>query len=177
MKKIVVLNNFIEAGPLCVFLIYARMIDLSDSYNWLGPYLASSMLAVAVSAFLLYQNIVLNRLFLGINVYFISGCLGLVAHWSWLNHLYGELRASGMLIWILLVGVWTLFLSRAGFIGIVVEDRWRTMQFSALLLVLTGITLGVSYYFTGNRILGEFIPFTALFMAQRYLRKRLASSP
>lgn len=176
MKKNVVLNNFIEAGPLCGFLIYARMIDLSDSYNWLGPYLASSLLAIAVSAFLLYQNIVLNRLFMGINVYFISGSLGLIVHWTWLNHLYGVLQASGMLIWILLVGVWTLFLSRAGFIGVVAENRGRTMRFSAILLVLTGITLGASYYFTGNRILGEFIPFTALFMAQRYLRKRLETS-
>ena len=64
------------------------------------PYLASSILAIAVSAFLLYQNVILNRLFLGINVYFISGTLGLIVHWSWINHLYGVLQASGMLIWI-----------------------------------------------------------------------------
>lgn len=176
MKKIVVLNNFIEAGPLCVFLIYARLIDLGDSYNWLGPYLASSLLAIAVSAFLLYQNIVLNRLFIGINAYFLSGTLGLVIHWSWLNHLYGVLQASGMLIWILFIGGGTLFLSPAGFIGVVGEPRGRTMQFSALLLILTVVALGISYYFIGNRIMGEFIPFTALFMAQRYLRKRLATS-
>lgn len=173
MKKIDVLNNFIEAGPLCVFLIYARMIDLSDSYNWLGPYLASSLLAVAISLYLLHQKVILNRLFVGINAYFLSGCLGLIVHWSWLNHLYGVLQASGMLIWILFIGVWASIFSPAGFIGVLVDDRARNMQLSTLLLVLTVAAFGVSYCFIGNRIMGEFIPFTSLFMAQRYLRKRL----
>ncbi len=173
MKKTLFLFAIMEALPLSVFLIYATSIDKSNFLNWLGPYLAGSIVAVVTTAVLIMKKVPLNRLFIGINIYFLTGCYGLLANKVWLNQLYARMQASGMLAWIIIVGVVSLLLSPAGFIGIKSSNRKKIIAFSLYLLLIAQLAYLVSLYFKGNKILSEFVPFIVLFATQGLLKSKL----
>ncbi len=112
------MDGLIESIPLTIFLIYSQVVEIKLSHDWLLPYFLASAAALASMSYLLWRGVVLNRLSLGINLYFFSGLFSLVVEWAWLNHLYGELRGLGMLYWIFAVGCVTTYYSRFGFLGV-----------------------------------------------------------
>ena len=170
MKKPFVIFGIIEAIPLPIFLIYAALIDQSYSQNWQGPYTTSSIVALLTTTILMFNKVPLNRLIIGINVYLITGSLGLYTDQVWLNQLYGKMEASGMLAWIIIVGVVSILLNPAGFIGIKSQDRKKVIIFSLYLLLVAQIAFLFSFYFQGNKIYSEYIPFIALFAVQGILK-------
>ena len=170
MKKSLIIFSLIEATPLPIFLFFSAFIDQSINQNWQGPFVASSIVAILTTTVLLWNRIRLNRLFIGINLYLLIGTVALLTHHVWLNHMYEILKASGMLAGILIVGTCSLLFSPAGFIGISSQDRKQVIIFSLYLLLITGIAFLFSLYFQGNKILSQFIPFIALFSAQRKLQ-------
>ncbi|HCY84257.1 MAG TPA: hypothetical protein DHV36_03885, partial [Desulfobacteraceae bacterium] len=108
--------RFIEAIPITLFLAYIRRIDTQVPENFKGPFTISAAAAVLLICILVYKKQPLNRLFLGINLYLISGGAAFITHQYWLNRIYDDLQASGMLLWIIGVGVVTTLLSPRGFI-------------------------------------------------------------
>jgi len=100
---------------------------------------------------LIWNKILLNRLIIGINVYLIVGSFGLLTGQVWLNQLYGNMGAAGMLAVITIVGVVSLALSPEGFIGITSHDRKRVIMFSLYLLVVAQVAFLCSYYFLFSR--------------------------
>ncbi|MCG8684116.1 MAG: hypothetical protein MI892_04520 [Desulfobacterales bacterium] len=162
----------LEAVPLTIFLSYIRQIDPSVPTAWKGPFLLSGLLAIAIIIFLSFKKHLLNRIFLGVNLYLITGGLAFITGQFWLNQLYGQLQASGMLIWVLVTGVFSLALSPAGFIGTLPPYR-NLKQIRIYSLYLLGVTLAaiiLSFYFRGNHLLSGTIPFIILFVVQSGLR-------
>ncbi len=166
--------RMIEALPLPIFLVYAAIIDQSIAQNWLGPYASSSVAALLTSIFLLRNNVLLNRLFVGINIYLITGCVGLLTNFVWLNQLYGTMEASGMLAWIIISGVVSLLCSSAGFIGVTSHDRGKIVKFSLYLLLVAVIAFFVSFFLQGHKLFSEYIPFFTLFTAHGILKSQMA---
>lgn len=123
MKKPLVILGFIEALPLPIFLLYASLIDQRFSHNWQGPFVASSIVAILTTTILLCNKALLNRLMIGINAYLIIGSLGQLSEHVWINQVYEKFEASGMLAWIIIVGVISLLISPAGFIGVKSQDK------------------------------------------------------
>lgn len=176
MKKPFFLFGIVEAIPLPIFLIYAALIDQSISQNWRGPYIASSIAALITTTILKFNRVLLNRLFIGINIYLITGSLGLITDQVWLNQLYGKMEASGMLAWIIIVGGVSMLLSPAGFIGIQFHDRKKIINFSLYLLFAALLAFLFSFYFQGSKIYSEYMPFIMLFATQSILKFKVMST-
>ncbi len=168
--------NILEAVPLIVFLISVSFIDTTVPMNWQGPFVLSGSVALSVILIFLYKKLLLNRIFLGINLYLFSGGLAFITHQWWLNRIYDSLQASGILIWVIGVGVITTLISPKGFIGIESPEKNNMKKYSFFLLTASVIAFAVSFGFQGNRILSESIPFVGLFLVHGSLKARLTEN-
>ena len=165
------LNDVIESIPLSFFLLYIQCIDIKQSHDWLLPYLMASVAALGSMVYLARRGVILNRLSVGINLYFLSGLFGLVFEWLWLNQLYGQVRGLGMLGWIVALGIVTSLFSCHGFIGLANADRASLAQGSLLLLLASILALIMAGYFIDNRFWGEWFPFIFLFLTRSALQQ------
>ncbi len=174
IKILGMVPNIIETMPLPVFLIYSRLIEPVPASNWIGPYLSSCVLALISTVFLIWKKRSLNRCFVGINVYFFVGCIGLLTRQDWLNSLMGELEAAGMLASIFVVGVYYTYFSASGFLGVSAVSPTKIRQYSLMMLVTAFVALTVSFFSLGNMWMAEVIPFVSLFVIQGRLKSTLA---
>lgn len=167
MKK--TLASILESFSLTLFLIYIHVMEMKITQDWLAPYFLSSVIGVLTSAYLIKRGIILNRIFLGITLYFLSGLLGLTVEWTWLNQLYGQLGAVAMLCWIIFIGVLSSCFSPYGFLGLT-QTHIFSIKTGSLLLLLACITAtALAWRFTGSKLLGEWIPFIFLFSMRSIL--------
>ncbi len=165
--------RFIEAIPITLFLAYIRRIDTQVPENFKGPFTISAAAAVLLICILVYKKQPLNRLFLGINLYLISGGAAFITHQYWLNRIYDDLQASGMLLWIIGVGVVTTLLSPRGFINTASSDKKRVKTKSLFLLLFASIAFAVAFLFRTNKLFPEFVPFVCLFLLQNHTEDKL----
>jgi len=162
----------VEALPLAVFLIYMAVAEPRAQAEWRIPYFAATGLAIAATILLVRGGAILNRIYLGIALYFVSGTLALLTRWPWLNSEYGRLEGTAMLFWVLGVGVLFALFNTRGFIGL--DASPRTVRGSSWLLVaITAVATGVSLAFLGNRLYSSFMPFIAVFGAHGLIKARL----
>lgn len=162
----------VEALPLAVFLIYMAVVDPRAQIEWRLPYYAVTALALIATFVLWRAKAILNRIYLGIALYFVTGTIALITRWPWLNVEYGRLEGTAMLFWVLAVGiVFTLF-NRRGFIGLDAEPRTVRLC-SWLLLGVTVAATIVSLAFVGVRLYSSFLPFIAVFVAHGLIKARL----
>lgn len=162
----------LEALPLMIFLLYAKLSAAARPEDWRGPYFAATLAALGVLALLLRRGVLLNRIYLALTLYFISGSAGLALHWAALNQLYGRLEATAMLVWVVAVGLASTRWSPAGFIAVRAAPA-MVRRASLNLLLLSLLATLVSGFFLGNPLLSAYLPFIALFTAQGVLRARL----
>lgn len=141
--------------------------------SWQALFVASGFAASGVIFIYLYRKWVFNRLLLGLNLYLISGGLALMLKQAWLYHTYEMFQASGMLLWIVITGIFSIILTPRGFIGIHSPDTKTVRMFSVYLLICSLIAFALSYNFRGHALLSEQIPFFFLFMFQGLLRQKL----
>ena len=165
------LLSFTEILPLPIFLVYAEIIDKGISEQWLGPYLLSSLLAIIISAYLIKEKVVLNRVILGINLYLCSGTTGLLFNVTWLNHFYGETEAAGMLFWVLGICLIALFHAKGLFLPRHCNPTIMNKEDAAFIGIVLVACL-VSVLFQGNRLLAEIIPFIFIFTSYNIFRSR-----
>jgi hypothetical protein len=162
----------IEALPLAVFLLYMAVADPREQIEWRAPYYAATALAIAGCVLLVRMGASLNRIYLGIALYFVSGTLALLTRWPWLNAEYGRLEGTAMLYWVLATGLFFTLLNTRGYIG--VDAAPRTVRASSwLLLAITALAAAVSTAFIGNRLFSSFLPFIAVFAAHGIIKARL----
>lgn len=164
-----------EPFPLIVFLSLSRKIDTQIPLSWEGPFVAGALSAVAVVILFLYKRIIFNRILLGINIYLFFGGAAFITHQWWLNKGYGHLGASGMFLWIIIVGMTTSIFSSNGFIGVISKDSASIRTTSMALLMLSICAFAISFIFRGNAILSETIPFIGLIAAQNILKGRIST--
>ena len=162
----------VEALPLAVFLIYMTVANPQAQAEWRAPYFAATALAIVGTVLLVRRGAVLNRIYLGIALYFVSGTLALVTRWPWLNAEYGRLEGTAMLYWVLAVGVFFTLFNTRGYIGIDADPR-TVRSSSWLLLGITLVAAIASTAFIGNRLLSSFLPFIAVFTAHGLIKARL----
>lgn len=166
--------KLLEFLPLSVFLIYTRLIDTSISYNWRGPFITGGSLALLSTVVLFFQKVPLNRIFLGINIHLFTGGLAFITQLWWLLDVYQKMLASGMLAWVIIVGVVTLLFSPLGFICVDHPDKKSVRAYSFYLLLVTAAAFVTSLVFQSNRVLSQVIPFIALFIIQGLLKSRIS---
>jgi len=172
MKKRSRIFDLFEAAPLILFLGYYRVVEPATPQDWLAPYLAGAIGAVLTVLIFRIKGLSLNPVFIGINIYLLSGYLGLVTRQTWLSQLYGSFQASGMLAWVIVVGVASLLFSPAGFIGIDSKNRQIVVAYSVRLLIIAIAVFLLAYAFRTNRLFAESVPFVVLFAAHGVLKSR-----
>lgn len=162
----------VEALPLAVFLLYMAVMDPRAQPEWRAPYYAATALAFIGTVLLLRLGATLNRIYLGIALYFVSGTLALLTRWPWLNEEYGRLEGTAMLYWVLATGLWCTLFNARGYTG-VDAPRATVQRSSWLLLAITVFATAVSQFFVGNRVFSSFLPFIAVFTAHGLIKARL----
>jgi hypothetical protein len=147
--------------------------------EWRAPYYAATAISALGTWFLLRQGATLNRIYLGIALYFLSGTIALITRWPWLNEEYGRLEGTAMLYWVLATGIGFTFFNRRGFIGLDSGPPQTVRNASLLLLAITLAATIFSASFLGNRLWSSFAPFIAVFTAHGVMKARLRvrSSP
>jgi hypothetical protein len=166
-KKI--LTGVIESTPLTIFVFYIHLLDIKEGHQWLWPYLLSSIASVSSTTYLMHRDVILNRLFLGINCYFLSGLIGLVFNLTELNQWYGQVRAVGMLYWIIACGILCTLFSPFGFLGVSDASRKTIIVGSMLLLLSTMASALIASLCSNNLFWGEWFPFVLLFSIKSFL--------
>ena len=168
--------KFFETLPVLIFVYYIRYIDINTAQDWNLPYLISSAVAFVAIILFVARKIIFNRLLLGINLYLISGAIAIITHQWWLNRIYGELQAAGLLAWVVIVGFVTLLFSPHGFIGINFTDKRSVKIFSLFLLIISICAFSISFVFRENKILSELVPFILIFFTQHILKNKITKS-
>ncbi len=168
-------GRWVEMLPLPVFLIYTRVVDPAISIDWLGPYLSASVVAILVVTLLLRFQQPINPIFIGINIYFWVGSIGLLCGLGGLNRWLGELQAAGMLLFIAVIGLCLSYVAPRGFVGVRLENTELQRRWSLMLVCIAAACAYFSYQWVGNVWLSEVIPFVGLFSIAGILRGRLLS--
>lgn len=163
-----IFDRCIESVALMIFLIYIQVMEMAVRSDWLLPYLLSTIVGLGATLYKLYNNVLLNRLLLGITLYFCSGFAGLLFGWDWLNDLYGQLGAVAMLCWILITGI-TSLLNPFGFLGVETQGYFSVMQCSLMMLLVCVVSILFAVWFMHNKWLGEWLPFIFLFSMRSLL--------
>ena len=167
------LSRVLEAMPLGVFLFYLETMDGKEASDWLEVY-TYSCFAILLSVLIIRRlSIKLNPIFIAIYLYLISGMIGLATNMSWLNNLYGELQATGMLIWIGLVGVYCLGANSLSFLGPNVKNSSIMRKYSIILLGVVIVSCVTSYQFQDYKILSQYGPFVILFSLQTIFQNKV----
>ncbi len=165
-----------EIVPFSIFILYIRCFDMNTAQDWNLPFLISGIAAFAAIILHIAQKLIFNRLFLGVNLYLISGAVAIVTHQWWLNKIYGELQAAGILAWVVIVGFACLLFSPQGFIGVYSTDKQTLKKLSLLLLFTSICTFGLSFAFRGDRFLSEVIPFSLIFFMHHTLKHKMTKT-
>lgn len=166
--------KIVEAIPLMIFLGYLRIIDTQIPENWKMPFIVSGCAAIIIIIFSFFKKSLLDRIFLGFNLYFITGGLGIVAHQWWLSNFYDHLQASGLLLWVIVVGLATTLFSSNGFIGVKSSDTNVIKTYSFYLLFFSIIAFSLAFVCRENRVLSELVPFISLFVLQGVLKEKIS---
>ncbi|HCS63405.1 MAG TPA: hypothetical protein DIW64_04590 [Cellvibrio sp.] len=164
-----IIDQSIESLSLTIFLLYIHLADMNARADWLLPYLLASTAGLGAMVYVYRRGLILNRLFIGITLYFCSGLVSLITGWDWLNQAYGELGAVAMLGWILLTGLVASVASPHGFLG-VRSPRYFSIPGGSCLLLLAGLlaTAGAAS-FMNNPLFGQWLPFIFLFSMRSLL--------
>jgi hypothetical protein len=171
----VALARIAEGIALPVFLLYMTLRPPALQGDWLAPYLVSAAVAVLGCWLVWRQQLVLNRVQLGLALYFVTGAAGLLLGWQALNLFYGRAEATAMLYWILVVGVVSTAATSSGFVGVSGAPRTKTLAASIGLLALLVAAIALSWRFHDQPALAAYAPFLALFAAHGIVRARLTA--
>ena len=163
-----------EVIPLSIFLVYFTFVEAKNMQNWRSTFFICALVSFLIIFLFLYIKMLFNRILLGINIYLLCGGIAFITHQWWLLKIYDNLQASGMLVWIIIIGIVSISLSQRGFIGIQSLDIKSVKKFSLYLLLFSLCAFFISFGFRGNRILSEILPFIALYAIQSLFKKRLA---
>lgn len=175
-----IFDSLIESLSLTLFLLYIHLAEVNERADWPLPYLLASAAGLGAMAYVLQRGLILNRLFIGITLYFCSGLAGLITGWDWLNQTYGELGAAAMLGWILLVGAIASWASPYGFLGVRSAGYFSVRGGSLLLLLAAVLATTAAASFIGSKLFGEWLPFIFLFSMRSLLLqldKKLLNAP
>lgn len=118
-----------------------------------------------------------NRLMLAVNVYLVTAGFAAFTHHAALLQALRNWQESGLFMVLLLVGLWTIWVTPAGFVGVMQPGRESDIQrCSIVLLSLTIFALLDSFYFRGQIIFSAIIPFVVISMVMQLFRRRLSKS-
>lgn len=173
-KNIPKILYFTQFLPLFVFLNNINKTMPAGSADFSQAFFYSGFLSVGILILLLMIRIPSHPLFYGINLYLYTGAIGFTFEHEVITTLYDELRSTGMMWWVLLMGLIQYFFDhQRGFIGIKSKNTKQLNLSSRILLISTAIAVIWCIIFKNNRFLSEVFPFVTLFIIMIALQYKL----
>lgn len=185
MKMIFDIGAFLlQLFPLTVFLKVAFLNGDPKSVDWLSAFIWGGCAAIFQLAFhVFYKSAPLNRVVLGVNWYLIIGGGAVITNQREILGVFYNLKESGIFLCLLMVGVYTTFLSRSGFVGSTPSCQESSegemaiqliiRRYSIFLIILTCASVVASFVFRGNIIISAAVPLIVLSVIARLLKRRL----
>lgn len=177
MKVIFNVGSFLlQFFPLTVFLKVAFLNGKPQAADWLNAFIwggSAAILQLALSIFF-SRGHTLNRIILGVNWYLIIGGFAVIANQLAFLEVLNNLKESGIFLCLLMVGIYTTFASKAGFVGAVEISIQRNIRnYSIWLIILTCAAVAASFWFRGQMIISAAVPLIVLSVATRLFKRRL----
>lgn len=164
---------YLKFLPLTGFLLYARIYGLTTQ-AWQGAFITAGILAAGITTFLLFHPIILDRLMLGVNLFFFVGASAFMFNIMPILELYGSYKGAAFFINIAIIGIITTLFSPTGFIGVYHHNKAAVTTASYKLLAGTFACFGLSLALNSfNLIVSAGLPFIALRMLRDALEKDL----
>jgi len=165
--------SYLKFFPLTAFLLYARIFSFTPQ-AWQGAFILAGALAACVTTFLLFQPIILDRLMLGINLFFFVGASAFIFKIIPILQFYGAYKGPAFFMSIIAIGLITTFSSPAGFIGIYHHNKTALKLASYRLLAASFACLVLSFLLNSYGLLASAtLPFITLRMLQEIVAKKL----
>lgn len=158
--------------PIFVFLIYARIKELLGSCNvgWQEPFYIGALLAIVLTTLQYYTGLILDRLMMGANLFLIASAFFFLFQINPCLSFLGAYKGPSFIVAVLLVGIYTTFFTRYGFVGCT-GDHHKIRHASLLLIIATLAALAWAFIFNPHGLLiSAVIPFIALRMLNEYLK-------
>lgn len=160
--------TLVQILPLLAFLNYARCFDLSEAC-WPYAFILAGFVALVVTITLASLNILMDRMLLGVNLFFILGGIAFAANLNGILNLLGEYKGGFFLGSILIVGIVTTLFTRTGFLAIEAEASLVTKG-SWMLVALNCIAVVWAVFFVQSGLLwSTVLPFVGVRMARETL--------
>lgn len=162
---------FFPLFPLTVFVLYAFWGGKPDFERFKTAFTIGGSLAGVQLAWTLWGGTVVNRVVLGVNLYLVIGALSFYLNWVLLGRAYDNLRETGVVAAITLIGLITTIASPYGFVGIA-GPRAKVRNRSMIMLAVAGAGCAVSLAFRGNLILSAAVPIMGIQLSQKFLARK-----
>lgn len=165
---------YLKFLPLTAFLLYARIYGFTEQ-AWQGAFIAAGIFATCITIYLLLQSIILDRLMLGVNLFFFVGAAAFSLKIMPILKFYGTYQGAAFFLNIVVIGLITTFISPAGFVGIYHHDKTALKTASYKLLAVSFAYLCISFLLQNYGLfISAALPFIALRLVRDMLVKNLA---
>jgi hypothetical protein len=162
--------------PAVVFLRFAQWSGPVTDDRWM---LAFEVVTPFAAAYLLYALVARkpgNRLVIATNLYLlVGGLMVLIGLYGGLR-IYGVMRESAVLAFVVAVGIVTTAFSRSGFIATQSVDPSRVRRNSLILLAASIAALAVSWPLQGHPFFAAVLPLMILSFISHRLALQLNAS-
>jgi hypothetical protein len=158
--------------PIFVFVIYARVKELLGSCNvgWQEPFYIGALLAIALTTLQYMSGLILDRLMMGANLFLIASASFFLFQINPCLSFLGGYKGPSFILAVLLVGIYSTFFTRHGFVGCT-GDHHKIRHASLLLLIATLAALAWAFIFNSHGLLVSAIaPFITLRILSEYLK-------
>lgn len=125
--------------PLISFALLSRMLG-QDNKAYFFAFNIGAILAMAQMASIYVQEIMIDRMALGANLFLIGGSIGVILFklgFPQLITLYGSYTFAMFFFGLILAGLITTLFTKAGYVGIESESKEAVTYYSWMLLLCT----------------------------------------
>jgi hypothetical protein len=141
--------------------------------GWQEPFYIAALLAIALTTLQHISGIILDRLMMGANLFLIASASFFLFQINPCLSFLGEYKGPSFMLAVLLVGIYSTFFTRHGFVGCT-GDQTKIRYASLLLLVATLFALAWAFIFNSHGLLISAIaPFIILRILSEYLKNSI----
>lgn len=158
--------------PIFVFVMYARIKQFLGSCNvaWQEPFYIGALLAIVLTTLQCYSGLILDRLMMGANLFLVASATFFLFQINPCLSFLGAYKGPSFILAVLLVGIYSTFFTRYGFVGCT-GDQSKIRYASLILLVATVAALAWAFIFNHHGLLISAVaPFITLRMLNEYLK-------
>jgi hypothetical protein len=164
--------TILQLIPFSGFGLVYRLTQL-DKPDWGLAFVVGGCLAVIGTGVPLLRQVRLNRIFLGVNVFLVIGGMGFLLQIEPVTRLYGTLMQAAIFCSLSLVGIFTTFFTKDGFIGVNNPNRRLVVLYSLYLLCASAAAFAFSLQFPGEIVLAGALPFSGILILSHLLSRNL----